>query len=143
MLLINIEMNMGGELRKLGKLKIALSFDGTIADHTSLVIILSAILDDNHHQKSQKMAIITHRINIETCNQNQTPLSLGQSSTLTCQPSWILAIISDHKNGNYNSESQHRDLQPNPTKFGLMFNLNIMSAILDFSHYQKSQKWQL
>ena len=42
------------------------------------------------------------------------------------------------KNGNYNSWSQHRDLQPklNPTKFGSIFNFNKMSALLDFSHYQ-------
>ena len=92
------------------------------------------------------MAIITHGINIETCNQNQTPLSLGQSSTLTsCWPFWILAIMRNHKNSIYNSWSQHRDLKSkmNLTMFGSIFNFNMISAILDFGHYQKSQKWHL
>ena len=38
---------------------------------------------DCHLPEIVKMAIITHRVNIETYNKNQTPLSLGQSSTLT------------------------------------------------------------
>ena len=37
---------------------------------------------------------------IETCNENWTALSLGQSSTKTwCQPSWMVAITKNHKNG--------------------------------------------
>ena len=43
--------------------------------------IMSAILDGSHYQKSQKVAIIINRVSIETCNKNQTPLSLGWSST--------------------------------------------------------------
>ena len=31
--------------------------------------------------------------------------------------------------------------KPNTTKLGSIFNLNMMSDILDGSHYQKSQKW--
>ena len=39
------------------------------------------------------MAITKDRVNIETCNQNRTPLSLGQSSTFTYYwPSWMAAI---------------------------------------------------
>ena len=49
-------------------------------------------------------------------------------SHLGCNP-----FTRNHKNGNYNLWSQHRDLQPkpNPTKFGSIFNFNMMSAILD------------
>ena len=112
----------------------------TIGDHTSRDIILLVILDiaitrnhknGNHNLWSQ-----------QTCHQNQTPLSLSQSSTFTyCQPSWISVIIKNHKNGYYNSGNQHRNLQPkpNPTKFGSSFNFHIRLAILDFHHYQKSQ----
>ena len=92
--------------------------------------------------KITKMVIITHRVNIETCNKNQTPRSLDQSSILAwCLPSWISAITRNHRNGNYNSLGQHRDLQqkPNLTQFGSIFNFNVMSAILDSSHYHKSQ----
>ena len=42
-----------------------------------------------------KTAIITDSVNIETCNKNWT---LQQ-----CRPSWIWAIIRNHKNSNYNS----------------------------------------
>ena len=80
------------------------------------------------------MAIITHRVNIEAWNQNQTPLSLGKSSTLTWYwPSWFSTITRNHRNGNYKSWSQHRDLKPklNSSKFESIFNFNIMSAILD------------
>ena len=73
---------------------------------------------------------------------NPTPLSLGQSSTFTsCWPSWISVITKNHKNGNYNLWSQHRDLQPtlNPTKFGSIFNFYMVSSILDFSYYQNNK----
>ena len=60
----------------------------------------------------------------------------------SCQPSWIAAITRNPKNGNYDSYSQYRNLQqkPNPTKFGSIFNFNIMSAILDGNHYENLQQ---
>ena len=80
----NVEMNMGGNSEKL---KTTYYVEGTIGDHTSQDISLSAILD--------------------------------------------AAITRNHKNGNYNLWSQRRDLQPKPypTKFGSIFNFNMMSAI--------------
>ena len=79
-----------------------------------------------------KMTLTTDRVNIETCNKNQTPLSLGQSSTETCcQPSWMAAITWIHKSGCHHSESQQRYLQQklNATKSGSVFNFNMLSAI--------------
>ena len=60
--------------------------------------MLSAILDVSHYPKSQKMAAISLKLMIGTCNKNRTPLSLGQSTTLTCcRPSWMSAITQNHK----------------------------------------------
>ena len=55
----------------------------------------------------------------------------------------MAAITKKSQNGHCDSTVQDRDLQqrPDATKFGSVFNLNMMSAILDDSHYQKSQKW--
>ena len=39
------------------------------------------------------------------------PLSLCQSSTSTCWPSWMAAINGIFKSGQHHSQSQHRDLQ--------------------------------
>ena len=137
------------------------------------------------------ITLIICRVNIETCNKNQTPLSLDQSSTSTCcWSSWMAIIISIYKSDFHYSQSQHRDLQkkfkmplnfvqsstftccqpslietiirihkndsyhlhsklrdlqqkPNATKFGSIFNFNILSAILDGSHYKNLQKWLL
>ena len=49
----------------------------------------------------------------------------------------ISAITRNNKNGYHGSNVQDRDLQqkPNTTKCGLTFNLSIISAILDGSHY--------
>ena len=53
------------------------------------------------------------------------------------------AITRNLKNDCYHSESLHRDLQQklNTTKFVSVINFNMLLAILDSSHYQKSQKW--
>ena len=47
-----------------------------------------------------------------------------------------------HKNGWYGSTVTDGDfkLKPNTTMFGKIFNLNMLSTILEGSHYQKSQK---
>ena len=49
----------------------------------------------------------------------------------------------NHKNDCHDSTIQPRDLQPklNMTKFGSIFNFNMLLVILDGSHYRKSQKW--
>ena len=53
-----------------------------------------------------KMAIITHKVNIENWILTEPHQVWVNLSTLTwCWPSWILAIVRNHKNGNYNSES--------------------------------------
>ena len=83
------------------------------------------------------MTPITHAVNIETCNKNQQ--TVGQSLTSTCcQPSWIEAIIRNHTSGCHCSQSHCRDLQQksSSSKFGSIFNFNMLSALLDTSHYQ-------
>ena len=62
---------------------------------------------------------------------------------LYCWPSLMSAITKNHKNGCHFSKIDDRDLQkkPNPTKFGSTNNFDMLSAILDVSHYLKSQKW--
>ena len=42
--------------------------------------MLSAILDGNLCRKSTKIVATTPLFNMETCNQNQTPGGLGESS---------------------------------------------------------------
>ena len=45
-----------------------------------------------------KMTAISLNLIIGTCNKTQTPLSLGQPTTsICCQPSWMTAIIQNHK----------------------------------------------
>ena len=62
--------------------------------------------------KITKMAAISLKSIIGTCNKKQTPQSLGQSTTLTCcQPSWMSAITENHKNGYHFSKIDDRDLQ--------------------------------
>ena len=48
----------------------------------------------------------------------------------------------NHKNDPYHAQSQHGDLQQkqNTTKFGSIFNFNMLSAIMDDTHYLDSQK---
>ena len=58
-------------------------------------------------------------------------------------PSWMSAITRNYKNGCHGSTIEDEDLQqqtPTIPKFGSVFNLNMLLAILDVSHYQKSQK---
>ena len=52
MLPTDVEMNIVGENSE--KLKIAFWVEGTFGDHLLLVIILSAILDGSHYEKTQK-----------------------------------------------------------------------------------------
>ena len=70
-------------------------------------------------------------------------LSLGQSSTCqpSFQPSWMSAITTNNKNDYHCSAIQDRNLQwkPNTTKFGSIFNLNMLWTILDASNYDKSE----
>ena len=89
--------------------------------------------------KTIKMAATVLLFNIETCNINQTPLSLGQTWTWICCQS-LLEIIKTDCHG---STVQDRDLQwkLNITKFRSMLNLIMLSAILIVSHHQKSWKW--
>ena len=89
--------------------------------------------------KTIKMAAIALLFNIDTCNINQTSLSLGQTWTwISCQ-----SLLEITKNGCHCSSVQDRDLQwkLNITKFRSMLNLIMLSAILIVSHYQKSWKW--
>ena len=59
----------------------------------------------------------------------------------SCQPSWMAAIAKIHKNGSYICTIQ----ELNTTKYGSIFDINMLSAILlailDGSHYQKLHKW--
>ena len=50
---------------------------------------------------------------------------------LCCQPFWMAAITKNHKNDCHGSMLENRDLQQTPraTKFGSIFNLNMLSAI--------------
>ena len=98
------------QLRKLEnveQLKIPFQVEGTFGDHHLWsVILLSAILDASHHQNSQKW------LSSLTKNKNKMPLSLGQSSTLTCcQASCMAAITRIHKSGCHNWQSEQKDLQ--------------------------------
>ena len=72
-------------------------------------------------------------------------ISLGKSSTWN-----MLSAILDrrhtknHKHGCHNSTIQHGNylhLKLNTAMFGSIFNLDMLLAILDASHYQKQQKW--
>ena len=83
---------------------------------------------------------------IETCNENWTQLSLGQSSSWTsCQPSWMATITKYYKNGYHGcSTVQERNLQCKPNSqtglgFGSILNLNMLSIIFGDSHYKKSR----
>ena len=55
-------------------------------------------------------------------------------------PSWMAAITRIHKNYPYHSQNQHKDLEykVDATKFGPIFNFNMLLAILDGIHYQNS-----
>ena len=64
---------------------------------------------------------------IETYNISKITIGLGAS----CQPSWMNTITGIHKNGYHDSTI---------LLLGSIFNLNMFSAILDGSHYQKSSK---
>ena len=115
--------------------------EGTVSDHTSLDIILSAILDFGHYQKSQK------NINCNSQSQHRElqPKPIPTKFRSIFNFSMMAAILDFSpylQNCNYNSQNQYRDLQPKPnqTKFGSIFKFNMMSSIMDFSHYQKSQK---
>ena len=65
---------------------------------------------------------------------------------LCYQPFWMAAMSKNLTNDYYGSMVKNRDLQQrlSITKFGSIFNVNmlsaILSAILNSSHYQKSQK---
>ena len=59
----------------------------------------------------------------------------------SCQPSWMASITKNHKNDPYYSQTAHRELQQKINTTKSIFNFNILSAILDGSHYQHSQKW--
>ena len=62
---------------------------------------------------------------IETCNENWTALSLGQSSTKTwCQPSWMVAITKNHKNGCQDGQ-QNDSWSKMTTKGPVHLNLNL------------------
>ena len=54
----------------------------------------------------------------------------------------MAAITTNHKIDIYNLQNQHRDLEQklNPTKFGSIFNFNMMLTTLDGSHYHKPKK---
>ena len=55
----------------------------------------------------------------------------------------MVVVTKNHEHGDHGSIIEDRDLKwkPNTTKFGSIFNFNMLLAILDGSHYQKSQKW--
>ena len=55
-----------------------------------------------------------------------------------CWPSWMVAIIRNHENGWCFPVGA---IKPNTTTFGSIHNIDILSAILNGSHYQKLQKW--
>ena len=92
-----------------------------------------------------EMEITTHRVNIEAYNKNQTPLILGQSSTFTNVSHLRWQPLPEITEMEITTHRINTDLQqkPNITIFQSIFNYCIMLAILDVSHYQKSQKWQL
>ena len=60
-----------------------------------------------------------------------------------CHPFWMAAITQNHKNDYHGFTVQNWHLQqtPSTTKFGSIFNLNMLPTILGGSRYQKSQKW--
>ena len=53
------------------------------------LIMFSSIFDISHKDGYHSSLLFK----IDTCNKSQTPLSLGQSSTWTCWPSWTAAGI--------------------------------------------------
>ena len=63
-----------------------------------------------------------------------------------CWPFWMAGITKNHKNDYHGSVVHNSDLHQTPStiKFGSIFNLNmllaILATILDCSHYQISQK---
>ena len=72
--------------------------------HCSNVAYNQNYKNDSYHLQSQKRDL----------QQNQTLISLGQSSTSTYyQPFWMPAITRNRKSSCHHSQSQHRDLQQN------------------------------
>ena len=91
---------------------------------------IHARLEWNKHQNSEKLKIpVWMEVTI-----------FDQLST--CQLSWMAAITRNHNNECYHSQTQQTyNKKPNTTKVGSIFSFNMLLAILDSSHCQKSQKW--
>ena len=88
---------------------------------------------DKHRTEFTKVATITHRLSMETCNKKQPPLSLGQSSTLTsCQPCWMAATTRIYNSGCYHS---HRELQ----KIQIPLSLGQFSTLTSCRFYSSCQ----
>ena len=59
------------------EIKIPFLVDVTFSDHLWSATMLSAILDGSHYQEITKMAVITHRVIIETCYKKPNASKLG------------------------------------------------------------------